>query len=91
VSFKDRARDEVSCRTLDAIANSDGFTLIRDTADDLPGLQNLVDCHADCMRWNCLEVRKPTFAHLLFSASFIENNDMVSFGGLEIGGWVVEG
>ncbi len=35
-------------------------------------------------------MREPAFANLLTPARFVEGDDVVDLGGLEIGGWVIE-
>jgi hypothetical protein len=91
VAFKDGARNHVGRWTFDAISNRNGFSIVGYTADDFFRLQDLMDSHADCMRWDFLHACKPAFSNLLFPAGFIQNYHMVCGIGFEVGWRVVEG
>jgi hypothetical protein len=65
VPFEDRAWYKVRRWSFDAVANRDGFTLIGNTANDFTGLEDLMNRHADRMRWDIGQTGKPALSYLL--------------------------
>ncbi len=89
--FQDGGRNEIGFIVFQSFLNSVCFDSIGDTGNNAPALENLVNRHRNCLLWNFVNIRKPTFMDLLVFAGIVEIYDDVCLSGIKISRRIVKG